>query len=98
MISMNGPKPGSDAAEKFLMRALKSYEDKVHYKVPSKQQQISAPQVHAGVQTVTICDMEVLDRLDAENKTTYFDMLNQNKDDDSSESDSDTDKEEYYDQ
>ena len=94
---MNGPKPESDAAENFLMRALKSYEDKVHYKVPSKQQQISAPQVHIGVQTVTICDMEVLDRLDPETKTTYFDMLNQNKDDDSSESEIDTDEEEYYD-
>ena len=48
--------------------------------------------MHVGVQTVTICNMEVLDRLNAENKTTYFDMLNQNKDDDSSD-----DEEEYYD-
>ena len=92
MILINGQKPGSDAAKKFFMRALKSSEEKVHYKVPSKQQHISAPQMHVGVQTVTICNMEVLDRLNAENKTTYFDMLNQNKDDDSSD-----DEEEYYD-
>ena len=47
----NGPKPWSDAAEKLPMRASKSYKEKVHDKVPWKQQVIATPVMDVAFQT-----------------------------------------------
>ena len=94
MISINGPKPGSDAAEKFLMRALAKYEEQLHYKVPSKTQFINHKSTEAAVQTDSGFDLNLLNRLEEESSKEYFDMIctkYNNTSSDDSEGDSEED-------
>ena len=74
MISMNGPEPGTDAADRLLTKIVKSYEEKRRYKIPSKQSLIAPPSVDAGVQTVDEIDID-LRLLDERSNSKYFDAL-----------------------
>ena len=87
MISMNGPKPGTDEADRLLTRIVKSYEEKRRYKIPSKQSLVPPPLLDVGVQTDEEIDAEMR-LLDDRNDSKYFDALEV---DDSGEDDADED-------
>ena len=97
MISMNGPEPGTDAADEFLTRVVQSYEEKRLYKIPSKRS-IITPSVEVGIQTENVEneneeDIEIaLIQLDQRSTMKYFDSLEDNNmsgDDDDADVDED---------
>ena len=86
MISMNGPEPGTDAAEDLLTRVVRSYEEKRRYKIPSKQSLIAPPSVDVGVQTVEEIDTS-LKMMDDRSSAKYFDALELDNEEDDNEDD-----------
>ena len=100
MISMNGPVPGTEAANAFLAKALMKFEEKKHYKVPSKLSYFKKASASIAIQTEeeneedTRVDV-LMTKLDDQCESAYnFDVLYDN-DHDELTSDSDEDENDF---
>ena len=75
MISMNGPKPGTVAADDFLTRVVKLYEEKRHYKVPPKISTGRPSTVEVGIQTENVDAERSLEWIKSRSSVRDFDTF-----------------------
>ena len=86
MVSSNGPVPVTEDADKFLEKVPMKFEEKKHYKVPSKYSYFKENSASIAVQTEEEIEEntrvdDVLTKLDAQCESPYnFDIRYDDRD------------------
>ena len=96
MISMNGPKLGTEAADEFLTRVVKAYEEKKNYKIPPNQTICGSKSVEVAIQTEEDVALEIsLKELEERGNKKYYDNVEGHETEEDESDDEGYDYEDY---